>query len=284
MTGASILHARGCWAKYEANLLRAGSYTSPAETPSHPCQCWDLWEMSAVSTQTLVFPSTAVWRYPLSYNATFYCSSATALIHLSLNLHLRLIHFCCMSSDLLCPVLFWSYIFREISHPGGNICWWWVQFHGEWFLATNLTGSALQAWLNSEKGDFWVYSEMHRLSLSERHDEWEITYLHKNSGYSLSTLFSKTQGKVHAISSNQSVPMVRRSWQWIPAQHQKQREWGKLISGNYELYLWYCHFSVSPFAPTEVAWKDTQCRAIPELPEYWEKRVGVNKWEERRDS
>lgn len=139
------------------------SHTSPAETPSHPCQRWDLWETSVVRTQTSVFPSNAVWRYPLSYNATFYSSSATALIHLSLNMHFRLIHFCCTSSDLLCPVLFWSCIFREISHPGGNTCWWWVQFHGEWFLATNLTGLSLQARLNSEKGDFWVYSEMHRL-------------------------------------------------------------------------------------------------------------------------
>lgn len=117
-----------------------GSYTLPAKSPSPICQHWDLWGMSEVNTQTLAFSSNAMWRYPLSRNATFYCPSATAPIPLSLNLHLRLICFCCTSSDLLYPVLLWPQTFIEISQPGGNMSWWWVQFQGEWSLATNLTG------------------------------------------------------------------------------------------------------------------------------------------------
>lgn len=90
-----------------------------------------------------------------------------------------------------------------------------VHFHGKWFLVINLTGWALQAWLNSEKEDFWAYSLRNTqvLYLSERPGEWEVTYLHNNSGYSLSALFSKINGKVHVMSSNQSVPSVERGWQ-----------------------------------------------------------------------
>lgn len=84
-------------------------------------------------------------------------------------------------------------------------------------------------------------------------------------GYWLSALFRKINGKVRVTSRNQSVSSVRRGWQWIPAQHQTQREQVRhhernrsvSFSGNNKLYLWYCHFAILPFAPSKAVWKDT---------------------------
>jgi len=43
---------------------RHGSYTSPSKSLSPVCQHWDIQGMSEVNTQTLPFPSNALWRYP----------------------------------------------------------------------------------------------------------------------------------------------------------------------------------------------------------------------------